>query len=151
MVPIHFLNLQRSIQSPQTTNTMKNKPVVEDEDGHLEILKAVAQAWQSHTGTSKPASEFDAHRRNCRANPSRFKLEAIRSRSSVGGMRRWDFGQSLWDSYEIVAVSKKLETGLVLDGDGFREADGGGRNQRKQRESCNSLRNLFNRASRRFN
>lgn len=131
--------------------TMKKKPALEDDDRYLEILKAVAQAWQSHTGSSKPATEFDAHRRNCRANPSRFKLEAIRSRCSVAD-RRWDFAQSLWDSYEIVTVSKKLEAGLVLDGDGFRDDDGGARIQRKRRESCNSLRNLFNRASsRRFN
>ncbi|XP_038894267.1 uncharacterized protein LOC120082919 [Benincasa hispida] len=133
---------------------MKKKPELQDDDDHrhLEILKAVAQAWHSHTGSSKPASEFDAHRRNSRPTPSRFKLEAIRTRSSVSD-RRWDFGQSLWDSYEIVTVSKKLEAGLVLDRDGFREVDGGGgRSQRKKRESCNSLRNLFSRASsRRFN
>ncbi|KAA0055261.1 uncharacterized protein E5676_scaffold248G003950 [Cucumis melo var. makuwa] len=135
---------------------MKKKPdlhQLHDHDRHLEILKAVAQAWHNHTGTSKPASEFDAHRRNSRPTPSRFKLEAIRSRTNSVSNRRWDFAQSLWDSYEIVTVSKKLEAGLVLDGDGFREAEsGGGRSQRKRRESCNSLRNLFNRASsRRFN
>ncbi|KAE8652596.1 hypothetical protein Csa_014373 [Cucumis sativus] len=121
---------------------MKKKPdlhQLHDDDRHLEILKAVAQAWHSHTGTSKPASEFDAHRRNSRPMPSRFKIEAIRSRTSTVSDRRWDFAQSLWDSYEIVTVSKKLESG-------------GGRSQRKRRESCNSLRNLFNRASsRRFN
>lgn len=131
---------------------MKKKSELQDDHHrHLEILKAVAQAWHSHTGSSKAATEFDAHRRNSRPTPSRFKLEAIRARSSVSD-RRWDFAQSLWDSYEIVTVSKKLEAGLVLDGDGFREADaGGGRSQRKKRESCNSLRNLFSRASsRRF-
>lgn len=136
---------------------MKKKPEVEDDHRHLEILKAVAQAWHSHTGSAKPANEFDAHRRNCRGTPSRFKLEAIRTRSSAGdrsGGPRWDFSQSLWDSYEIVTVSKKLEAGLVLDGDVFHEYDGGGRGrvQRKHTESNNSLRNLFNRvSSRRFN
>ncbi|KAM1853538.1 hypothetical protein ACFX15_008955 [Malus domestica] len=36
-------------------------------------------------------------------------------KSSSAGDTEWDFEQSLWDVYEIVAVSKRSETGLVLD------------------------------------
>ncbi|XP_050377863.1 uncharacterized protein LOC126795083 [Argentina anserina] len=116
----------------------------------LEILKAVAQAWQSHSGSSRPMSEFDARRRNYQGRlPSRFKLEAMRkaatsSASDGGNNAKWDFGQSLWDDYEIVAVSKRLESGLVLDG----ELEGcSDRVHRRRRESKNSLRSLFDRMS----
>lgn len=82
-------------------------------------------------------------------------------------LNNWDFGESLWDSYEIVSVAKKLEAELVLDGNGSGGGcDGGdlfsglctgfgGFGKKKElpqrRESENSLRNLINRASsRRF-
>lgn len=71
---------------------MKNKPEIEDDDHYLEILKAVAQAWQSHTGSSKPATEFAAHRRNCRNNPSRFKNEAVRKRRPAMELRAVSVG-----------------------------------------------------------
>ncbi|KAG6753125.1 hypothetical protein POTOM_043169 [Populus tomentosa] len=62
----------------------------------------------------------------------------------------WDFKQSLWDSYEIVNVYKRLERGLVLD-DSFSGVDAQRRVHRKKRESWKSLTNLFNLiSSRRF-
>nr|CAD1820078.1 unnamed protein product [Ananas comosus var. bracteatus] len=144
---------------------------------YLEVLKAAAQAWHAQSGNPKPTSSelrtagstgSSAHpRRSC----SRFRLEAIRSAatadrngvvgfytnssssSSVSGT--WDFAQSLWDSYEIVAVSKKLEASLAFDADG--EADRRPvppgravvvrRSGKRSRESKNSLRNLFHRVS----
>uniref|UniRef100_A0A0D9ZWE8 Uncharacterized protein n=1 Tax=Oryza glumipatula TaxID=40148 RepID=A0A0D9ZWE8_9ORYZ len=41
---------------------------------------------------------------------------AIRDRDTRGGggERAWDFAQSLSDTYELVAVARKLESGLVL-------------------------------------
>ncbi|GAV65134.1 hypothetical protein CFOL_v3_08649 [Cephalotus follicularis] len=119
---------------------MKKKLEVEHEQ-ELEILKAVAQAWHSHSGSSKVTNEYDAHRRNFKSQPSRFKVEAMnKSLGKDVASAHWDFGQSLWDSYEIVAVSKRL-TGL----------DYMSRVRRRPKEKKNSLRNLFNRTcSRRF-
>ncbi|KAJ6881019.1 hypothetical protein NC651_027761 [Populus alba x Populus x berolinensis] len=76
--------------------SMKNKSEHEDDDYNheLEILKGVAQSWHAHSGSSSQEVE--------RAN--------------------WDFKQSLWDSFEIVNVYKRLERGLVLD-DSFSGAD----------------------------
>lgn len=120
---------------------MKQKLQLED-DRELEILKAVAQAWYSHSGSSRPMFKFDACPRNYNSkSPSRFKLEAMRKSSSAGDTK-WDFGQSLWDAYEIVAVSKRLETGLVLD-----ELESVARVRRRRRESKHSLRSLFNKIS----
>ncbi|KAK3001176.1 hypothetical protein RJ639_020850 [Escallonia herrerae] len=57
--------------------------------------------------------------------PSRFKLEALSKPSSArDNAASWDFEQSLWDSYEIVTVLKKLEAGLVLDDHQFFAPDG---------------------------
>ncbi|XP_021801754.1 uncharacterized protein LOC110745904 [Prunus avium] len=134
---------------------MKKKLQPED-DRELEILKAVAQAWYSHSSGSRPTSEFDAHRRNFRGRlPSRFKLEAMRKSTSASnqasGYTAWDFGQSLWDAYEIVAVSKRLETGLFVDDNPFNELDSPTRVVRRRRESKHSLRSLFDKmSSRRF-
>lgn len=122
----------------------------------LEILKAVAQAWYGHSGSTRSTSEFDAHRRNFKSQPSRFKLEAMNNKKSWAKQTaagNWDFRQSLWDSYEIVTVSKKLEAGLMLDNlfSGIDDS-AAGPVHRRRRESKNSLRNLFNRlSSRRFN
>ncbi|XP_008239335.1 PREDICTED: uncharacterized protein LOC103337939 [Prunus mume] len=127
------------------------------DDRELEILKAVAQAWYSHSSGSRPTSEFDAHRRNFRGRlPSRFKLEAMRKSTSASnqasGYAAWDFGQSLWDAYEIVAVSKRLETGLFVDENPFNQLDSQTRVIRRRRESKHSLRSLFDKmSSRRFN
>ncbi|KAF2293268.1 hypothetical protein GH714_040637 [Hevea brasiliensis] len=83
---------------------------------HLHILKAVAQAWHSHSCSSRPTNEYDAHRQNFHPKPSRFKLEAMnKSLTKRIATGNWDFKQSLLDSYEIVTVAKILERGLVLD------------------------------------
>ncbi|PPS08811.1 hypothetical protein GOBAR_AA11839 [Gossypium barbadense] len=130
----------------------------------LQIIKAVAQAWHSHSGTSRSTNEFDAYpRRHFKARPSRFKLEAMSNpsvklkdeRTSIANTPHWDFAQSLWDSYELVTLAKKLETALVLD-DPFSAAGSelegnSSRAQKRGKESKNSLRNLLKRvSSRRF-
>lgn len=136
------------------------KKLQQNHDQELEILKAVAQAWQSHSAdSSRPMTEFDARLRNFKGRlPSRFKLEAMRKSASFsatdsGTYSTWDFGQSLWDAYELVAVSKRLESGLLLDDKSLGELDGSSACvHRRRRESKNSLRNLFdNRSSRRYN
>lgn len=131
---------------------MKNKPELDEDHHHdLEILKAVAQAWHNHSSSSKTATEFDAHRINFKANPTRFKLEAMK-KSPVKDTRgaHQDFRESLWDSCEIVAVSKLLETGLGLEHQ-FPMWDDPSMRYKRPKESKNSLRNLFNQmSSRRF-
>ncbi|KAI3454425.1 hypothetical protein Pfo_011088 [Paulownia fortunei] len=126
-----------------------------EEEHDTEILKAVAQAWHGHSSSSKgttTTSEFDAHRRYFKGKPTRFKVEAMSMATKKDQCgTSWDFRQSLWDSYEIVSVSKKLETGLVLDNpfSALNEQEDG---VKRRKESKNSLRNLFNRmSSRRFN
>ncbi|KAJ0047519.1 hypothetical protein Pint_15546 [Pistacia integerrima] len=133
---------------------MKKKLKLVDDQKELEIIKAVAQAWHAHSGGSRPTNEFDAHRRNFITQPSRFKLEAMNKSSlppkDTSRSANWDFRQSLWDSYELVTVSKKLEVGLVLDYP-FSGLNDPVQVPRRRRESKNSLRNLFNRlSSRRF-
>ncbi|KAL2935918.1 DNA-directed RNA polymerase subunit beta [Bienertia sinuspersici] len=129
------------------------------EQSQHEILKAVAQAWHNHSNNAKEAtSEFDARRRNFRSKPSRFKLEfEAMNKLKVDEEAKkaiWNFNHSLWDPYEIVAVSKKLESGLVFKYDfhDLHNVDYQMRVFKKRKESKNSLRNLFNMASsRRFN
>ncbi|KAL1339735.1 hypothetical protein HN51_028017 [Arachis hypogaea] len=128
------------------------------EQEELEILKAVAQAWYSHSGSSKPMSEFDARRRNFKVKPSRFKLEAMRdtgssSSSSSSSPCYWNFQQSLWDSYELCDSVKRIEMGLDLDNNPFGYLCGSIRSQQNRKpESKNNLRNLFSHfSSRRFN
>ena len=117
------------------------------EEQHKEILKAVAQAWYNHSGSSKPMTEFDAqsHPINFKGNPSRFKLEALGKLPSVTAT--WDFKQSLWDSYELVTVSRRLETGLALDNPFAELSESSRIHRRRKQESKNSLRNLFNKMS----
>ncbi|KAG2678743.1 hypothetical protein I3843_11G018700 [Carya illinoinensis] len=136
---------------------MKNKPELSDEQ-ELEILKAVAQAWQSHSSSCRPMAEFDAHKQSFKGKPSRFRqeFEAMSSKkSSDNGTKvvTWDFGQSLCDSYEIVTLSKRLEAGLVSDNPFIALNDLEGHVHRKHKEKGrNSLRNLFKvMTSRRFN
>ncbi|XWS47646.1 hypothetical protein CRYUN_Cryun13aG0002000 [Craigia yunnanensis] len=134
----------------------KKLELQDDHNKNLEIIKAVAQAWHCHSCSSTTTNEFDAYRRNFKGKPSRFKLEAM-SKPSIKvkdniATPNWDFGQSLWDSYEIVTVTKKLEAGLVFDDPftGLEEHKSTAHKRRK--ESKNSLRNLFKRvSSRRFN
>ncbi|KAI6682808.1 hypothetical protein NL676_028721 [Syzygium grande] len=138
----------------------KKQPENHEPEQELEILKTVAQAWHSHSNSSGAAtsSEFDARRLNFKSRPSRFRVEAMNSKSiapskgkdGLGG-GPWDFRQSLWDSYEIVTVTRKLEARLNLD-DPFGELPRAGTVIRRERESRNCLRNLFNLvSSRRFN
>ncbi|PWA65892.1 hypothetical protein CTI12_AA148650 [Artemisia annua] len=132
---------------------MKKKIEQTQEEQELEIIKAVAQAWLGHTTTTSPPSstnEFDARRLNFKNKPTRFKVEAMTKplqsyNHNNGLLTSWDFTQSLWDSYEIVAVSRRLETGLLLED----ELNASSKGKRKK-ESRNSLRNVFNRTSRRF-
>uniref|UniRef100_A0A2P2N4T1 Uncharacterized protein n=1 Tax=Rhizophora mucronata TaxID=61149 RepID=A0A2P2N4T1_RHIMU len=131
---------------------MKKGSEHEDVQQELEILKAVAQAWHSHSGSCRPTSEYDARPQNFQSKPSRFKLEAMnQSITCRVGNANWDFKQSLWDSYEIVTVFKKLERQLVLDDPSSVLCDQN-RVRRRHNESKNSLRNLFKRvSSKRFN
>ncbi|KAL5213342.1 hypothetical protein ABZP36_024189 [Zizania latifolia] len=142
--------------------------------GHddVELLKAVAQAWHAQSGNPRPPSRAGsghgadddgadaasgARRAGTSRRPSRFKLEAAAARRAP-----WDFAQSLWDTYELVAVARKLESGLVLaDHAGAapragaqerattaRRAGGAGK---RVRESSRSLKSMFLRSSsRRF-
>ncbi|KAJ8536515.1 hypothetical protein K7X08_034916 [Anisodus acutangulus] len=130
---------------------MKKKQEPHQNQQHdIEILKAVAQAWHGHSSSRRTTAEFDAHRHNFKNKPSRFKLEAINKATAreYGGTGSWDFSQSLWDSYEIINVSKKLEAGLMLD----YPLDEPIRSGQKRKESKNSLRNLLNSvSSRRYN
>lgn len=130
---------------------VKNKPELDEDHHHdLEILKAVAQAWHSHSSSSSTTTKFTAHLINFKSNPSRFKLEETK-KAPVKDKRgaHWDFRESLWDSYEIVAVSNRLETGLGLENQVPAQDDPSMRYKRPK-ESKNSLRNLFNMSSRRF-
>ncbi|KAJ8752003.1 hypothetical protein K2173_001029 [Erythroxylum novogranatense] len=111
-----------------------------DQHQELEIMKAVAQAWHSHSSSSsRPASECDARRPNFQGRPSRFKLEAMNKASvhGVGGVN-WDFKQSLLDSYEIVTVTKKLERGLASD-DPFSALEEHNRVHRRRKEEVESI------------
>lgn len=141
---------------------------IEDNNSHHphdhEIIKAAAQAWHAHQTSSRPAtSEFDARRLNFKARPTRFAVEAMRKATSnkeqldynngdivsSGDDSKWDFGQSLWDYYEIVTVAKRLEVGLLLDHPFTSSLDEPIRIGKKKvhKESKNSLRNLFSRIS----
>uniref|UniRef100_A0A7N0RAF7 Uncharacterized protein n=1 Tax=Kalanchoe fedtschenkoi TaxID=63787 RepID=A0A7N0RAF7_KALFE len=135
------------------------KPVVQQskasDQTQLEILKAVAQAWHGHTHkSSTDAKRVESCRRDFSGRPSRFKTESLRDvlqksrRGDAGGC--WDFGQSLWDSYEIVKVSKRLEDGMVLE-HSFAKPYSRNPSVTRSREAVNSLRFLFNHmSSRRF-
>ncbi|CAH2078049.1 unnamed protein product [Thlaspi arvense] len=121
----------------------------------LELMKAAAQAWLSHSQTSKnTVLEFEARRKHAfvKGKPSRFKMEALSTASSRKHQHPsfldWEYGQSLWDPYEILSVSKKLERALTLEEHSF-SADKS--LKKKNRDSRNSLRSLFSRSSsRRF-
>jgi hypothetical protein len=135
---------------------MKKKQHHENHNQDLEVLKAVAQAWYNHSGSVKPLSEFDARRRNFRGKPSRFKLETLTKSSSTretnSSTYYCDFQHSLWDPYELVTVSRRIETGLALDNPFDDFCVSKSVQLKGKRESKNSLRNLFNNmSSRRFN
>ncbi|KAF7135249.1 hypothetical protein RHSIM_Rhsim08G0177900 [Rhododendron simsii] len=132
---------------------MKNKLEVEENvhNHDLEILRAVAQAWYGHSGSSRTTSnEFDALRLHFKRKPTRFKLEAMKKPKDMtvpNHKVRWDFGQSLLDSYEIVSLSKRIETGLVMDHDQLAELESSRLSRKRRKESNNSLRKLFGRMS----
>lgn len=137
---------------------MKKKHQDKQHNEDLELLKAVAQAWYNHSGSVKPLSEFDARRRQFKGRPSRFKLETLTNSSSTRDTSTstycGDFQHSLWDPYELVTVSRRIETGLALDNpfDDFCVSTSVQLKGKSKRESKNSLRNLFNNmSSRRFN
>ncbi|XP_073035353.1 uncharacterized protein [Primulina eburnea] len=123
----------------------------EEQGPDVEILKAVAQAWHGHSSNSKTTTttlESDACRQYFKSKPSRFKIEAIRMTIKRDRCNAsWDFRQSLWDSYEIVTVSKKLEMGLVVNDDSFIGTHSQDGCIKRRQESKNSLRNLFNKMS----
>ncbi|KAL8041895.1 hypothetical protein ABFX02_09G014500 [Erythranthe guttata] len=143
----------------------KHEQQQQEEKEDIEILKAVAQAWHGQSSSARSsttaASEFDAHRRFFKGRPTRFKIEAATNLATTKKNKddscyhhqcgpSWDFRQSLWDSYEIISVSKKLETGLVM-ADPFSALENGSGVVKKRKEGKNSLRNLFNKmSSRRF-
>lgn len=106
---IYYLHCTSQTQVCLSTKHMKSNLISgeKDENRELEVLKAVAQAWHGHSGNPRPTTEFDAPRfENSRNSPSRFRREAEKVESSSN----WDFSRSLWDSYEIVSVSKQIES-----------------------------------------
>lgn len=137
---------------------MKKKREVKDDNEEkekkkvVELMKAAAQAWLSHSQTSKSTVlEFEARRKHAfvKGKPSRFKMEALSTtkKHHHPSFLDWEYGQSLWDSYEILSVSKKLERALTLEEHTF-SADKA--IKKKNRDSRNSLRSLFSRSSKRF-
>ncbi|CAM8943544.1 unnamed protein product [Rhodiola kirilowii] len=119
------------------------------QEQELEIIKAVAQAWLSHSHSHSnflnQANEFDTRiSTKFKTRPSRFKAEAKTLRRG-GGSRPgyWDFNQSLWDPYEIVAVSKRLDDGMLVPDQEFLDPYCSRKSKKTRRESKNSLRSLF--------
>lgn len=142
-----FPPLILSLVSPMTRIA---RPADEQE---LELLKAVAQAWLAHSGSLKPANEFDAQTK-CSAfkpRPSRFKTEAMNMstvKESSSSSSCWDFSESLLDSYEIVTLAKRLEASLAMDHPMSGPLDiVQNIGKRRRIESKNSLRNLFGKMS----
>ncbi|GJN21478.1 hypothetical protein PR202_gb08957 [Eleusine coracana subsp. coracana] len=136
-------------------------------DVDLELLKAVAQAWHAQSGNPRPSRAAEKSREEhvgarpragaARYRPSRFKLEAMAAAASPAtespapSERPWDFTRSLWDTYELVSVARKLESGLVIADyadDAPPAAVGVSRGEGKRgRESRRSLRRLLLRPS----
>lgn len=143
-------------------------------DVDVELLKAVAQAWYAQSGNPRPSlrasgtgADDDVAGAGARGRagaaprrPSRFKLEAMAAAAASDAARAressWDFAQSLLDTYELVAVARRLESVLDVAGHAAAAAaapqEGGARGAgTRRRESARSLRNLLLRStSRRF-
>ncbi|KAJ4761968.1 Methylthioribose-1-phosphate isomerase [Rhynchospora pubera] len=119
------------------------------EDPALEIVKAAAQAWLAHAAHPKSATtESEMRKDTFMRRPSRFQLEVLKlsMQREKEAQSAWNFSHSLWDPYEIVAVSKRLETGLVLEHVPpvpFASRAESGRFTKRGRESTNSFRKLF--------
>lgn len=109
-----------------------------------ELLKTVAQAWLGHSGNHRLSREWDAQPSCHRHRPTRFKLEAERL-AIKEAIPRWDFGQSLWDSYEIVTLCNKLERGAVLDDQTMELGRQAGKRRRETKSG--NLRNLLEKIS----
>lgn len=103
---------------------MKIKSKIREQENYANIIKAVAQAWHGHSSSPVIEStlEFDAHKLCFQSKPTRFKIEALREEVPPG-VKKWDFTKSLWDSYEIVNVSRKLERCLLNMDDLFLESN----------------------------
>lgn len=124
----------------------------------VEMMKAAAQAWLSRSQNSESnVLEFEEARRKqafVRGKPSRFKMEeALLSTATKKhphpSFLVWEYGQSLWDPYEILSVYKKLERALTLEEYNF-SADNAIK-KKKNRDSRNSLKSLrTSSSSRRF-
>ncbi|KAJ0972496.1 hypothetical protein J5N97_020455 [Dioscorea zingiberensis] len=129
------------------TSTMRKQEGsdVSGKEQDLEVLKAVAQAWHAQAGIPGATKEFEAQKSSFRHRPTRFRMEAM-SMAAKEAESNWDFAQSLWDSYEIVTLSKKLEAGLSID-DPVVALSESGRGSKRRRESSNSLRSFFRRIS----
>lgn len=122
----------------------------EEKKKRIELMKAAAQAWLSHSQTSKrTVLEFEAQRKHAfvKGKASRFKTEALSTKHHPSFLD-WEFGQSLWDPYEIISVSKKLERELTLEEQTFSSSDNGlKKKKKKNRDSRNSLKSLFSLSS----
>ncbi|KAG5407025.1 hypothetical protein IGI04_013144 [Brassica rapa subsp. trilocularis] len=120
----------------------------------VEVMKAAAQAWLSRSQNSESTVlEFEARRKQAfvRGKPSRFKMEALLSTTKKHrhhSFLDWEYGQSLWDPYEILSVFKKLERALTLEEHTF-SADYA--IKKKNMDCRKSLKSLFtSSSSRRF-
>ncbi|KAJ1696664.1 hypothetical protein LUZ63_005176 [Rhynchospora breviuscula] len=127
------------------------------EDPTLEIVKAAAQAWLAHAAHPKSATKESEMRKDTfMRRPSRFQLEVLKlsKQREKEAQSAWILSHSLWDPYEIVAVSKRLETGLVLEHVPpvpFANRAESARFTKRGRDSTNSLSKLFRKSwSRRF-
>ncbi|XP_022684302.1 uncharacterized protein LOC101775322 [Setaria italica] len=117
-------------------------------DVDVELLKAVAQAWHAQSGNPRPSRASETSGDDSDAREAVAAAAAAPPRETA-----WDFAQSLLDTYELVAVARRLESGLVIADHAAaaalavppREAG------KRARESRRSLRSLLLRStSRRF-
>ncbi|KFK27618.1 hypothetical protein AALP_AA8G406900 [Arabis alpina] len=141
----------RNGERKQMRKKREAKDEIEEDEKkkRLELRKAAAQAWFSHSQTSKrTVSEFELQRRHgfVKGKASRFKTEALFNGTTKHhhhpSFLDWEDGQSLWDSYEIVSVSKKLERELTLE---EQETFSSYIGLKKKKRT--SLRSLFSRSS----
>ncbi|XP_058079232.1 uncharacterized protein LOC131227453 [Magnolia sinica] len=114
----------------------RNLPAADDE---LLIVKAAAWAWYQHgSGCERRLSrEFDLSRTSRALGSSRFKLEAMRdvgrlrleSSNSIMGPYLMDI--SLFDSYDIDRISRKLDCLLRSTSSSYDPCIGDGQDRRK--------------------